>query len=156
MSYCLKCDRIRRGEFCYKCGDKLVFIQEADVIEKVRVKNSVYYKKRLDFISKEKPQPKEELVPVDIDLIRTLRQRGQGYIAQGLIEAYRKNNAKQKEQDKKELTRVMMKKERMIKKKQGFCAVPYCEEKSEPNRACCSKHLNYYAGKTKEFNHSQK
>lgn len=78
-----------------------------------------------------------ELMPLDINLIKELKFQGKHNEARQLIEQFRKSCEKNWNQEKKELISQSYKK----RKTQGLCSRFKCKNKREPDKSLCSMHI---------------
>lgn len=86
-----------------------------------QLNTEVFYKEPVVKFESKK-NDKNELVVVDIDLIKSLRYEGKFSEADKLINTFRENNKKQKYQEYRELTTIMNK---IYKMKKGNIIKPY-------------------------------
>ena len=82
---------------------------------------------------------KNNLIEINEDIIRELRDRGKYAEASMLLNAFRKDVKKSGRDAKNDLLRRDM----LIKKSKGICIVPGCDNKPNKNRVKCKSCLDY-------------
>jgi len=95
---------------------------------------------------------KNELVNIDIDLIKRMRYEGRNGEADNLLEAFRESVQKEKKQNKKEIRRT----ERKIKITHGICGNFGCNNQLIPGQSMCEKCYLSKNGKKYNFVRSKR
>ena len=78
----------------------------------------------------------QELIPINQDTIRELRQSGRGYEANQLLKAFYKSKKDERKQTEKEYWSEI----RKIKKHLGLCVYTFCSKPQVKGKRYCKVH----------------